>query len=315
MIDPILFWQIDMPALLVATLAALCCAIPGNFLLLRRQAMLGDAFSHLALPGIVAAFLVVGHLAPVPMLLGALGACLLGAALIGLIGRVTGLEPGAVMGVVFTVMFAAGLVAMEMGGAGNVHIDADHVLFGNLESTLWPSVFEATDLLKRESWADLPRPAQTLLIGLPIIAALTLLLFKELKLLCFDEAQAAVMGRRPGLLSALLLGMTGMACVASFEAVGAILVIAMLICPAATARMLTDNLAVQVWLSALIAIVTAIAGYAAAAWLPLWLGFEGTLSAAGMIATMCGVAQLLAMLLAPRYGVLATRRRTAKLAQ
>ena len=98
------FLIIDLPAMLVAVLAAASCGLLGNFLVLRRQALIGDAISHVALPGIVVGFLVAGEIATFPLMLGAMGAAILAAVLIETIRRVGGLESGAAMGVVFTTM-------------------------------------------------------------------------------------------------------------------------------------------------------------------------------------------------------------------
>ena len=110
------FLLIDAPAMVTGALAALACALVGNFLVLRKQALIGDAMSHVVLPGIVVAFWVTGVISAVPMLLGALVAALVAAGLIEAIRRLGHMEPGAAMGVVFTVMFALGVVLLERSG-------------------------------------------------------------------------------------------------------------------------------------------------------------------------------------------------------
>ena len=102
------FLTIDFPAILVAILTATTCGLLGNFLVLRRQALIGDAISHVALPGIVIGFLITGTVATLPLMLGAMGAAVISVGLIETIRRVGGLEIGAAIGVVFTAMFAAG---------------------------------------------------------------------------------------------------------------------------------------------------------------------------------------------------------------
>ncbi|MBL8438354.1 MAG: metal ABC transporter permease [Zoogloeaceae bacterium] len=297
------FLMIDLPAILVAVLAALACALPGNFLVLRRQALMGDAMSHVVLPGIVAAYALTGDIAPLPMVLGALVAALVAVALIGGLQRVGGLEPGAAMGVVFTAMFAAGLVWLEQSGAGNAHLDVEHALYGNLEGTLWLGPASWGDLLRAESYRTLPTNLITL-AGVTLAMLLLLgLFFKELAVTTFDPGLATGLGiseRRVGL---GLMAMVAVAAVAAFEAVGSIIVIAMFVCPPATARMLTDRLATQIWLSALFAALAGAGGYWLAAHLPLLLGSPNSLNAAGMVAVAAGAMQCLAMLLAPRYGV------------
>lgn len=298
------FLMIDLPAVAAAVLAALACALPGSFLVLRRQALMGDAMSHVVLPGIVVAYLVVGDIAPLPMVAGALGAALLAVALINGLQRLGGLEPGAAMGVVFTVMFAAGLVLLEQSGAGNAHLDAEHALYGNLEGTLWLGPRTWADLLDPASYHSLPRVLVTLAGVTVAMVVVLVLFFKELAVTTFDPGLAAGLGISNRAVGLGLLVMVAVAAVAAFEAVGSIIVIAMFVCPAATARMLTDRLATQVWLSTLFAVLAGAGGYWMAAFLPPLLGHPNALNAAGMVAVAAGGMQCIAMLLAPRYGVL-----------
>lgn len=102
------FVPLSLTPLLIGTFAAIACALPGNFLVLRKQALIGDAISHVVLPGIVVAFLITGAISTRPMMLGAAGAAVVAVVLIEAIRRLGQIEPGAAMGVVFTTMFAAG---------------------------------------------------------------------------------------------------------------------------------------------------------------------------------------------------------------
>ena len=301
------FLSIDLPAILVAVLSATGCGLLGNFLVLRRQALIGDAISHVALPGIVVGFLVAGVIATLPLMLGAMAAAVIAAGLIEAIRRVGRLEAGAAMGVVFTAMFAGGIVLLEQTGASNAHIDAEHALYGNLESTLWLGVGAWSDLLTADAWAQMPRQLATLIGVTLAIAVLIAAFFKELKVTTFDPGLAASLGLPVRTISTALIVVVAVAAVAAFEAVGSILVIAMFICPAATARMLTDNLARQLWLSAAVAAIAGIGGYFLAAFGPQLLGSPHSLSAAGMIAVVAGALQVAAMLFAPRYGAVSRR--------
>ena len=294
------FVPLTLPPLVIAVLAALACAGPGNFLLLRRQSLLGDAMAHVVLPGIVAAFLLSGSAAPPVMLAGALAAAALSAALIEGIRRLARVDPGAAMGATFTAMFAAGVLMLELSGASAVHLDVEHALYGNLEGLIW---FDAT------GWASLLDPAA--LAGLPaelpalaLVAAAVLgairLAWRPLTIATFDEGFAATQGIATRSLSAGLIGLTALAAVAAFSAVGSILTIAMLICPAATARLLTDDLGRQMRLSLLIAAAAAALGTLAAGYLPPLLGLGFTVSAAGSIATLSGLFLGLAAALGPR---------------
>jgi manganese/zinc/iron transport system permease protein len=281
--------QVDLPALLAAWFAACACALLGNFLVLRRQSLMSDAISHSVLPGIVLAFMLTGTRATLPMFVGAALAAFVTVVLIGLVKRYARLESGAVMGVVFSVMFAAGVVLIEQGGARNVDLDADCVLYGQLEHILWlaPGSFNA--LLDPAVWAQMPRQVTTLGATFIACAALVSMFWKELKIASFDPQLATALGFSASRIDLGLMFLVGVVAVAAFEAVGSILVIAMFICPAAAARMLTERLAAQVWLSLAFASLAAVGGYVLAAFGPGWFGANASLSASGMIAVASGV--------------------------
>lgn len=308
MIDEILspeFVMISLPPMVIGALAAMACALPGNFLLLRRQAMLGDAISHVALPGIVAAFLVTGSVEAWPMLLGAAAAAVLAAAMIEAIRRLGRVEPGAAMGVVFTALFALGVLMLERSGARSVHLDVQHALYGNLESLVW---FDATgwaSLLDPEALAGLPPQAARLAAVLAAAALLVRAFWKELELSTFDPGHAAAIGLPVGAIGLGLTALTAAAAVTAFDAVGSILVIAMFVCPPAAARLMTDRLGRQVGWSLLFAAISAVGGYVLAGYGPGWFGFENAVGAAGMVATVSGAILALACLAGPR------RRRAA----
>jgi len=298
------FLQLDLPAMLVAVLAALACGLPGNFLLLRRQGLIGDAISHVVLPGIVVGFLLSGTTSTTPMMLGAGAAAVLSVLVIELVRRLGGVDAEAAMGVVFTTMFAAGVVLLEQSGARDVHIDVQHSLYGNIEGTVWLGASDWSALWDPAQLAELPENIPRLIWVTVLMVVLVVVFFKELKITTFDAGLADSLGFSSRWLGFGLVVMTAVAAVAAFEAVGSILVIAMFICPPATARMLTDDLATQLWLSALVAVLCGVLGYWLAAFGPFWVGMEHSLNAAGMMAVTGGGLQLLAMLFAPRYGVL-----------
>jgi manganese/zinc/iron transport system permease protein len=295
------FVMLSLPPILIGALAAMACALPGNFLLLRRQALIGDAISHVALPGIVAAFLITGEASALPMMLGAGAAALIAAGLIELIRRVGRLEPGAAMGVTFTTLFAAGVLLLETTNTSSVHLDVQHALMGSLESLVW---FDGADgwsaLLDAEALAGAPPQLTRLAVTLLAMAVYMRLFWTPLSIATFDPAFAAAQGIATALLSLSLTAMTAIAAVAAFEAVGSILVIAMFVCPPAAARMMTDRLGVQVAWSLGFALLSAVLGYVFAGYGPLWFGFEGAVSAAGMIAVVSGLILFAAALLGPR---------------
>ncbi|HUG61128.1 MAG TPA: metal ABC transporter permease [Methylomirabilota bacterium] len=293
------FFILSFAPMLVASLASLASALIGNFLVLRRQSLIGDAISHVVLPGIVAGFLLTGTVAPVPMLAGATVAAVVAAALIELVKRAGGVEPGAAMGVVFTTMFAAGVLLLELSDARSVHLDVEHALLGNLESLIWLSGTDASALLDLDALADLPPQALRLAVVLCAVGAFVVLFWKELVIGSFDPVFARTVGARPALIDAALSLLAAVTAVFAFEAVGSILVIAMFVCPPAAARLMTDRLVPQVGWSALFALISANLGYILGGYGPLWIGAEASVSAAGMIAVISGVILGLAALFAP----------------
>ena len=292
------FVPLSLPPLVIGVLAAMSCALPGNFLVLRRQALIGDAISHVVLPGIVAAFLVTGLISTWPMKLGAAGAAIVAVVLIEGIRRLGRIEPGAAMGVVFTAMFAAGVLLIEQSDTSNVHLDVEHALYGNLESLIWLDATGWHSLLDPSALAYLPPELPRLAVTALAIAAFVLVFWRPLKISTFDEGFARTIGIRTGPLGFALVIAAAVAAVAAFDAVGSIIVIAMFICPPATARMMTDRLETQVLWSLGFAAGSATLGYVLAGYGPLWLGAENAVSAAGMIATVSG----LMLAVAARFG-------------
>ncbi|ATG44976.1 manganese transport system membrane protein MntD [Phaeobacter piscinae] len=292
------FVPLSLTPLLIGIFAAVACALPGNFLLLRRQALIGDAISHVVLPGIVVAFLLTGVIAAGPMMLGAAGAAIAAVILIELIRRLGRIEPGAAMGVVFTTMFAGGVLLLEQTDTSTVHLDVEHALYGNLESLIWLDATGWASLLDPVALsylpAELPRMALTL-IGVILFIAL---FWRSLKISTFDEGFARTLGIRTNLLGLGLVITAAIAAVAAFDAVGSIIVIAMFICPPAAARMMSNHLEGQLGWSVAFAVVSAVLGYVLAGYGPLWLGATDAVSAAGMIATVSG----LLLAIAARFG-------------
>ena len=273
--------------------------MPGNFLVLRRQALIGDAISHVVLPGIVVAFLITASVSALPMLIGAAVAAIVAVMLIEAIKRLGRNETGAAMGVPFTPHIAGGDLLLEQSDTSNVHLDVEHALMGNLESLIW---------LRADGWGSLTDPVA--LAGLPpelgrialvaaLVAALMLIFWRWLKISTFDEGFADALGLPTGAIGLGLVIAAAIAAVAAFDAVGSIIVIAMFICPPAAARLMTNALAPQVWWSVVFAVLSAVCGYVLAGYGPLWLGSDHAVSAAGMIATVSGIILGLACLFGP----------------
>ena len=190
------FVQLSLAPLVIGTLSCVSCALLGNFLVLRRQSMVGDAISHVALPGIVAAFLVTGEIAAVPMMIGAALAAIVAVLLIEAIRIMGRVEPGAAMGVVFTAMFAAGVLLLEQSGSRNVHLDVEHALYGNLESLIWLDAESWWSVLDPRALSGLPPQLARLAMVTLATGAFVLLLWKELVVTTFDPGFADLIGIR-----------------------------------------------------------------------------------------------------------------------
>lgn len=278
-----------------AAVAGVACALPGAYLLVRRLSMLGDAITHSVLAGLAIAFWVTSSREPLPMFAGALAAGLLTAWLTQWLSDAGRVETSAALGVVFTSLFAVGLAMMARVGE-RVDLDPGCVLYGALELAPLDTV--------KVGGIEIPR---AFLMGLAMAlvnACAVLLLYKEWLVCAFDEPFAAVAGFRPRLLHHLHMLVTAATAVAAFEAVGSILVVALMVVPAATARLLTHRFSSLLVWSATIAVIAAFGGHWAAIEVPRWFGYEET-STAGMMAVASGAVFAAAVLAAPEQGLLA----------
>lgn len=273
--------------LLTGSLIAASLALLGSFLVLRRLALLGDAISHAVLPGIVIAFLLTSSRSTLPMLIGAGILGVITVMLVETLNRSRRLAEDASMGVVFPALFSIGVILIARL-AGSVDLDLECVLYGEIAYAPWDLlIIGDTSLGPRPLWVS----GGLLLMDLILVLAL----FKELKISTFDPGLAAALGFSPVLLHYVLMSAVSVTVVGSFESVGAILVVAMLIVPPATAYLLTDHLGRMIALAVLLGVSSAIGGYWAARW---W-----DASIAGSIATVAGLQFLLALLFSPSQGV------------
>jgi manganese/zinc/iron transport system permease protein len=277
---------------LVAGLVGTASGLLGPFLVLRRMALLSDAVSHAVLPGIVAVWLVAGTRAPLPVVIGAAVfavICVLGIDAL----RATGLVASdAAIALVFPALFSLGVLGVTQFAEG-VHLDLDSTIYGELAFV----PFDTVSLLG----VEVVRPAVVLAVVVALNLALVGLLWKELKATTFDPEFGAVVRLRPRLLSRLLLLAVAVTAVAAFQAVGAILVVTMLIVPAATAFLLTDSLKVMVALAVAVGWVGAVAGHTVA------LAVDSNI--AGAMGLVCAACFVLALLASPRHGLLTRHRR------
>ncbi|MFN5662023.1 MAG: metal ABC transporter permease, partial [Planctomyces sp.] len=271
-----------------AVVCCVSCGVLGCFLVLRRMSLLGDAISHAILPGLALAFIITQSRAPGPMIAGAMIVGVLTALLSGGLSRWGKVPEDASMGVVFTTLFALGVLLITLA-ARDVDIDPGCVLYGSIELV-------ALELIPLGP-IEVPRAFAWLGAVLLINLTLLLVFYKELKIVCFDPALATTLGISATVVHYGLMTAVATTSVAAFESVGSILVIAMLVAPGATAHLLTDRLSRMLLIAAGISALSAVAGYAFAVAL--------NTSVAGMIASVSLVLFVLAVVAAPRHGVLA----------
>jgi manganese/zinc/iron transport system permease protein len=289
------FVALSLIPILIAMLSATMCAIVGSFMLVRRQSLLSDALSHSVLLGIVIGFLITGTQSTFSMLGGALAAGVIAVGMIELLKSKTHLDPSAILGLVFTVMFALGVYVLEQSDTSSVHLDVEHALFGNLESLIWLDGMSWGALLDPVALATVPFEFYRLLIFLAVTVAIVALFWRALILVSFDPILAATQGLRVPLVSFGLALLATAAAVASFDAVGAILVVAVFVCPPAAARLLTTRFGPMMGIAVGIGNGIAVLGYVLAGYGPMWFGASISLSASGMIATLGGVAVFAAL--------------------
>ena len=283
--------------ILIGSLVAAACSLVGCFLVLRRQAMMGDAISHGILPGIVLAFLFTGTRNIVPMLLGAGALGLITAYITDTLTQRGRLQSDAAMGVTFTWLFALGIILVTRY-AGSVDLDVDCVLHGELIFAPFRRLTIAgIDLGPQSFWSV----GCVALIDLCFVVAG----YKQLKVCSFDPGLAASLGINVTLWHYLLMSFTSLTTVACFESVGAVLVVAMLIVPANTAYLLTNRLSVMLGLSVAVGAVASALGYG--------LAYALDSSVAGSITTIGGILFVAAALFSPTQGILTRvlRRRRA----
>ena len=269
--DP-LQYEFMVRALVTTVVAAGTCALLSCWLVLVGWSLMGDAVSHSVLPGVVLAYLVGA-----PFALGALAFGLLAVALIGLLRGTSRVKEDAAIGVVFTTLFALGLVLVSVTPS---QTDLLHIIFGNLLGVSPSDLFQIVTL------------------GL-LASGILLVKRRDLTLFAFDPAHAHAIGLSPRRLSALLLGVLALTAVVALQTVGVVLVVALLVIPGATAYLLTDRFTRMLVIAPAISITCAVIGIYASYYLDTASG--------GMVVLMQGGAFGLAYLFSPRQGVLSTR--------
>jgi manganese/zinc/iron transport system permease protein len=284
----------------VCAVCAAACALPGVFLMLRRESLIGDAISHSVLPGIVAAFFISGSRDILTMMTGAFAAGLLSVGISSIIQRTRRTNPDAAIGMTYTAFFAVGVLLLSLG-ARNVDIDPSCVLYGLVE-------FAPLDMVPLGSFTgSLMVPRSFILLSLVLVAnALAVRLFwKELLVSTFDPPLARSLGFNTTAIHYGLMAATTVTIVASFESVGSILVITMLIAPAATGHLIAGRLP-RVLAAALISATLAALG-----------GIVGATAldtpVAGMMSVAAGALFFGALFFAPQNGIIARMTQRAYL--
>jgi manganese/zinc/iron transport system permease protein len=284
-------WAMHGWAIATAAVVAAACAIVGPLLVVRRLSLLGDAVSHAVLPGLAIAVLAGGRPGGPLVFVGAVAAALVTVWLARVLGAGAGLDEDSGAGVVFTTMFALGVVLVT-AFARSMHLDPQCLLYGDLEYV----PFETLTI----AGLELPRAfvAGTAVLAVIVVAAAAT--WKLQVFTAFDAAAARAAGVPVAAVTAGLLAATAVATVASFEAVGAVLVVALLVAPAAAAELLVRRLHHVAIVAVCIAVTGAVIGYLVA--------WRWNVNAAGAIAVVLGVEYALAACLAPEDGIMARLR-------
>jgi manganese/zinc/iron transport system permease protein len=247
------FWII-----LTGSMVAITCGLLGVFLILRKMAMVGDAISHAVLPGIVLAYLVSETRETIPMLLGAAALGVFTTLMIEWLYSKARLQMDASIGITFTWLFALGIILISLY-TGQVDLDQDCVLYGEIAYVPLDLWINGNGLLMG------PRPVWITGGAMLLIIALVVVGYRGLEITTFNPEYAAAIGISTAFWHYLLMSAVSITTVVSFESVGAILVVAFLIVPPATAYLLTEKLVPMLWLTVLFGVLSAALGYVLAA--------------------------------------------------
>lgn len=251
------FWIV-----LMGFLVASACGLVGTYLLLRRMALVGDAISHSILFGLVAAFLIFREAGTIVMFGAAAATGLLTVGIIEFIHRQSRVKPDAAICIAFTTLFALGIVMLSLAELhGPVHLDPECVLYGEIAFVPLETRVEVAGVVLG------PVSVVRMAAVLVAVAILIAVFYKELLVTSFDPGLARSLGMRSGVWHYGLMAVLSIVIVSVFEAVGAILAVAMLVVPAMFAAQLSDRLPVRFALVFLHAAVSSVAGYQLSVWL------------------------------------------------
>lgn len=288
----------NVEVFIILLLTAIACVILGVFLFLRNLSMMTDAMSHTILLGIVIGFLIAQNLQTPLFVIGGVIVGVLSSWLINALKNTKKVNEDAAIGVVFPLLFGTAVILLTIF-AKNVHLDLDAVLLGEV---IFAPLSRFTIL-----GISLPIALWWMLLSVVVNSCCITLFYKELKVSSFDPVFATLSGFTLGILQYGLMTLVSFTAVVAFDAVGSILVIALMIGPVMSARLLADNVGEVIVASLNIALITCILGYALAIYLDV--------SIAGMIAAVIGATFLLVVCIAPQKGILtrlAKRRRNRR---
>lgn len=279
---------------LTACLVAITCGVVGCFLIVRKMAMIADAISHSVLLGIVLAFLISQSLNGTWMLLGAM--------VIGLVTTIAiqwlsqnGVPEDASIGIVFTTFFSIGVILVTIF-AKDVHLDVNHALMGEISFIPWNTLTFFGFII--------PKATFILLIVALIVFIVVISFYKELKITSFDPKLALAIGLPVTFIHYVLMTLVSVTAVASFDAVGAILVVSMLITPGASAYLVTERFSRMILLSMVYGVLSAIIGYNGAAALDVSISGSMAVAGAGLF--------ILTWIFSPKQGLLRKLRKWNK---
>jgi manganese transport system permease protein len=279
-----LSYDFMLRALATSVIAAIVCAVLSCWLVLVGWSLMGDAVSHSVLPGVVLAYAVGA-----PFALGAIVFGFLAVGLIGAVRNTSRIKEDAAIGIVFTTLFALGLVLISVIPSNT---DLNHIIFGNLLGV---------------SWSDL---LQVVILGV-VTFSILIIKRRDFTLFAFDATHAHAIGLNPRVLGAALLGLLALTAVVALQAVGVVLVVAMLIIPGATAYLLTDRFSRMLVIAPVLSTLAAVTG--------LYLSYYLDTASGGMIVLVEGSVFALVYLFSPTQGLvgkrLGDRRRRRALAE
>ncbi|MYL36971.1 metal ABC transporter permease [Halobacillus litoralis] len=268
-IEAVFQYEFLQKALLTSIMVGIICGVIGCFIILRGMALMGDAISHAVLPGVA-----ISYMLGINFFFGAVFSGVLTAIAIGFISQNSRIKHDTSIGIMFTAAFAAGIIVITMLKSST---DLYHILFGNVLAV------RASDM-----WI-------TLGIGIVVLAAVYLF-YKELLVTSFDETMGAAYGLPVRMIHYFLMTLLTMVTVASLQTVGIVLVVAMLITPAAAAYLLTDRLSIMIFLAAGIGVVSSVAG--------LYFSFTYNLASGAAIVLAATAIFILVFLFSPKHGLL-----------